>query len=394
MRADSGLYGNSFFESALVDQWVDFSANELEAPRAIWLYPTLGLLDFNQTAYDEAKHDMTAALTILENHLLNNQFLASHQITLADIAIVCALVTPFRDLFSPDYVSKFPNVTRWFNCCVNQPHFVDVIGKIEFAKAEKQANKSGGAGGKKDKKGGEPKEEKGEEKKHEGGGKKKDKKDKQQKGGDEEAPKKDKKEKGGKKQKEEEAPAKAAAPASASDALEDAAEAERIAEAKKRNVLDDLPTSTLVLDDAKRLYFKEKPYYRGFWDEFWGGMWDPAGYCAFYSDYKFNHENQLSFMTGNAIGGFLQRLDKARKYMWGVLNISCKDEDTPPYSISGVWIFRGLDIPAEMKECSDSEYYTWTKLDFSKEADRKVLLDEFQADNLKAGVVIDRRFFK
>jgi elongation factor 1-gamma len=368
----------------LVDQWVDFSANELEAPRAIWYYPTLGLLDFNQTAYDEAKKDVTAAMTILDNHLLANQFLASNQITLADISVVSALVALYRELFAPDYIARFPNVNRWFNYCVNQPHFVDVIGKFEFAKNEKQAVK----GGKKDKKGEKETKEEKEEAPKEGKGKK-DKKQKEEKPAD--APKKEKKEKGGKKQKEEEAPAPAT---SANEALEDQAAAELAAEAKKRNVLDDLPPSKLVLDDAKRLYFKEKPFYKGFWDEFWGNLWDPSGYCVYYSDYKFQTENTLSYMTGNAIGGFLQRLDKARKYMWGVLNISCVNEDTPPYYISGVWIFRGTDIPAEMKDCSDSEYYTWTRLNLDKEADRKVLIDEFQADHLARGEVIDRRFFK
>jgi elongation factor 1-gamma len=363
---------------------MDFSANELEAPRAIWYYPTLGLLDFNQTAYDEAKKDVTAAMTILENHLLNHQFLASNQITLADITVVSALAALYRELFAPDYVAKFPNVTRWFTYCTNQAFFADVIGKVEFAKTEKQAVR----GGKQGKKGGEAKEEKGEEAAPKEGKGKKDKKEKPQK---EEKPEHGgKKEKGGKGGKKE---AEAPAP-SANEALEDALEAERAAEAKRRNVLDELPPSKLVLDDVKRLYFKEKPYYRGFWNEFWGGLWDPAGYCCYYSDYKFQNENVLSFMTGNGVGGFLQRLDKARKYMWGVLNISCVNEDTPPYYITGAWIFRGPDIPAEMKECSDAELYNWTRLDLSKESDRKILMDEFQADNLKHGEVIDRRFFK
>jgi len=380
-----------FFESALVDQWVDFSANELEAPRAIWLYPTLGLLDFNQTAYDEAKKDVTSAMTILDNHLLNNQFLASNQITLADITVVSTLVALYRELFAPDYVARFPNVTRWFTFCTNQSFFTDVIGKVEFAKTEKQAAKGGKSGKQDNKKGGEAKEEKDEEQPQQGKGKK----DKKQKGeekpkAEKEEGKKDKKEKGGGGGKKE----KAAPAASANEALEDAMEAERAAESKRRNVLDDIPPSKLVLDDAKRLYFKEKPYYRGFWDEFWGGLWDPAGYCCYYSDYKFQDENKLSYMTGNGVGGFLQRLDKARKYMWGVLNISCVNEDTPPYYITGAWIFRGTEIPAEMRDCPDAEYYNWTRLDLSKESDRKVLMDEFQADQLKHGEVIDRRFFK
>src|SRR5207253_814315 len=32
LRQDTGLYGQCFFESAEVDQWVDFSAHNLEIP--------------------------------------------------------------------------------------------------------------------------------------------------------------------------------------------------------------------------------------------------------------------------------------------------------------------------------------------------------------------------
>jgi len=64
LRGDSGLYGDSFQDAALVDQWVDFSLNELEPVRHIWLLPVQGILQFNGKAYVEAKKELGDALAV------------------------------------------------------------------------------------------------------------------------------------------------------------------------------------------------------------------------------------------------------------------------------------------------------------------------------------------
>uniref|UniRef100_A0A7N2L1V6 EF-1-gamma C-terminal domain-containing protein n=1 Tax=Quercus lobata TaxID=97700 RepID=A0A7N2L1V6_QUELO len=70
----------------------------------------------------------------------------------------------------------------------------------------------------------------------------------------------------------------------------------------------------MILDDWKRLYSNTKTNFRevaikGFWD-----MYDPEGYSLWLCDYKYNDENTVSFVTLNKVGGFLQRMDLARKY--------------------------------------------------------------------------------
>jgi len=100
-------------------------------------------------------------------------------------------------------------------------------------------------------------------------------------------------------------------------------------------------------------------------------------------------------MTGNAVGGFIQRAEDVRKYGFGVLNIIGKDEDTPPYKIVGSWVFRGQEIPKEMQDCDDCSYYNWTKVDTAKPDVRKRLTALFTADALGPDEnVIDRRYFK
>ena len=53
MRADTNMYGSSFYEAGLVDQWIEFAKNELDLPVGMWIYPILGFIKSN--AANEAK---------------------------------------------------------------------------------------------------------------------------------------------------------------------------------------------------------------------------------------------------------------------------------------------------------------------------------------------------
>ena len=47
MRADTNMYGGSFYEAGLVDQWIEFAKNELDLPVGMWIYPVLGFIESN-----------------------------------------------------------------------------------------------------------------------------------------------------------------------------------------------------------------------------------------------------------------------------------------------------------------------------------------------------------
>jgi len=141
LRGDAPLYGDSFQETALVDQWIDFSLNELEPVRHIWLLPVQGILQFNGKAYGEARKELGDALTVLNTHLRHHTFLVGTHVTIADIAVASALVEPYRELFDANFRKPFEAVNRWFNTIVNQNEVSRVIGKVEFAKQEKRAPK-------------------------------------------------------------------------------------------------------------------------------------------------------------------------------------------------------------------------------------------------------------
>jgi len=359
LRADSGLYGDSFQDAALVDQWIDFSLNEVEPVRHIWLLPVQGILQFNGKAYVEAKKELGDALAVLDNHLLHHTFLVSNHVTIADIAIAAALIEPYRDLFDNNFRKGFLSVNRWFNTIVNQKEGQGVVGKVEFAKQEKRA----------------PKPDKPQGGKPEGGDEKQQKPQQQQ-------------------QKQQQQPAKKEKESKEEPDEESYADPKP----KGKNPLDLLPASSMHLDSVKKLLFSQRPWNPDFFKEFWP-QFDAQGYSIYFASYNYNNENRVYFMTCNLIGGFIQRCDELRRYAMGVMVLAGNDEEAPPFEVSGVWIFRGLEIPHEMKDNPDSEYYTFTRLDNNNADDRTKVETFFFGDEVPAQKggklkVLERRFFK
>jgi len=256
-------------------------------------------------------------------------------------------------------LAAYPNVTRWFTTAINQPEFPKVLGKVEFAKKE-QLYSGSGAGSAADDKAG--------------------KNDK--KGG--------KKEEGSKKEEGKKKEEKPAAPAADPNFDED-----DLKPRKPKSLLESLPPSPMVFDTIKKLAFSTRPILPTFFEQLWP-QFDKAGYSWWTATYKYNDENKVLYMTGNAVGGFLQRSDEVRKWAMGVLNIyGNADEETPPFKISGAWCFRGLEIPLEMKEENpDSEYYEWKKIDIDTEKGKQAIKEQFIGDKLEGLPVLDRRYFK
>ncbi|KAL6074491.1 Elongation factor 1-gamma [Balamuthia mandrillaris] len=311
----SSLYGSNTFEAGLIEQWIDFSANEIELPGAAWLFPILGLVPNNEDATTKAKGDIRKALTTLNQHLNTRTFLVGERITLADIAVSMALYRLYKLVLDAGFRKAFGNVNRWYLTLVNQPQFSSVIGEVVLC--EKMAKAP-------------------------------------------DAPKVEKKVE----PKKQEAPKKAEKPAA-----EAAAPAETKKE-KKANPLDSLPVSKLVLDEWKRQYSNTDTRTEAlpwFWENY-----DPEGYSIYFCDYKYNDECTKLFMTNNLISGFVQRLDPLRKYGFGDVLIFGEE---PKLAVSGCWLFRGTEIPAEMKECDDFATYNWRKADTTNEADRKLIED-------------------
>ncbi|XP_061690285.1 elongation factor 1-gamma isoform X1 [Syngnathoides biaculeatus] len=332
------LRGGTPKASAQVLQWVSFADSEIVPPASTWVFPTLGIMQFNKQATEQAKEDVKKLLAVLNQHLNTRTFLVGERITLADITVACSMLWLYKQVLEPSFRQPYPNVTRWFVTCVNQPQFKTVLGEVKLCEkmAQFDAKKFAEMQPKKE---APPKKEK---------------------AGKDAAKPQEKKEK----KKEEKKPEP--------EEMDDC-DAALAAEPKAKDPFAEMPKSAFIMDEFKRTYSNQDtltvaiPY---FWENF-----DPEGYSIWYAEYKYPLELTEVFKSCNLISGMFQRLDKLRKnafasvLLFGTNNNSC---------ISGIWVFRGQNLAFTLSPDwqIDYESYDWRKLD-PKSEECKTMVKEY-----------------
>ncbi|OCH90125.1 elongation factor 1-gamma [Obba rivulosa] len=317
LAPNSTLLGSSLEDSALVDQWVSFSDSEIGSHTYLVVQLIRGVL----TPYAKPLHTafverQVRSLKTLEQHLATRTFLVGERITLADITLASVLQLAFSFTIDAPLRAQLPNVLRHYNTIVNQPQIKDIFGPTEFC--EKQAQYT------------PPAKEK-----------------KEAKPAAAPAPKAEKKPK-----KEEE------------DEDDDLVPKE---EPKAKNPLDFLPKSTFNLEDWKRAYSNKETRGAGGALEWLYQNYDAEGFSAWRVDFKYNEELTQTFMSSNQIGGFFNRLEASRKYLFGSMGVLGETNNS---IISGALIARGQDIKPVVEVAPDWESYEYKKLDLSNPEDK------------------------
>jgi len=328
------LRGKTAVDMALIQQYVNFADQELLPAVATWVFPTLGLMQYNKQATEKAMEDVKKCLTVLNNVLLTKTFLVGERVTLADISVGCNLLMLYKQVMEPSFRAPFTNVNRWFMTVVNQPEFKKVLGEVKLCEtmAKFDGKKYAELHPKEDKK-----------------GKEKEKTPKDEK------PKQQKPKKGKLPEPEEEE------------------EDDLPKEPKSKDPYAGLPKSSFDMDAFKRTYSNqdtEKVAIPYFWEHF-----NKEDYSIWLAEYMYNDELTLIFMTCNLVGGMFQRLEKLRKTAFASIGIFGKDYDA---SISGIWIFRTQDLAFSLNEdwAIDSPSYKFTKLD-ADNPDHKKIVNEY-----------------
>jgi elongation factor 1-gamma len=313
------LLGSNAFEKATVRQWVEFANIELYRAQPVLIYPLFGWGgEQTKEQHDNSNKTLKENLAILNKHLEGKQYVVGNSLTLADLNLFYGLRSFFQFVFVEDMRKKlFPNITTWFQALAGQEQAVKTFGRTLLCKVPLKA----------------PKHEKKEEKKKE-----------------EPKPK-----------KEETKPKESA----------EGDDDEDKSKKKKQNPLDLLPPSSLVLDDFKKEFLnsQEKPaVLKSFWDKY-----DPQGYSLWWMQYqKLPSEGKILFKTCNSSSFFLQKLDPFRKYSFSAHGVYGVEGN---YEIRGVWMWKGTEIPEEVKEHDNFPYLTIRRLDEKNEADRQLVED-------------------
>ncbi|ETE60028.1 Elongation factor 1-gamma [Ophiophagus hannah] len=330
-------YGTTQEAASQILQWVSFADSDIVPPASTWVFPTLGIMQYNKQATEYAKEEVKRILSLLDSHLKTRTFLVGDRITLADITVVCTLLWLYKQVLEPPFRQQYENVNRWFVTCVNQPQFKAILGDLKLCEkmaqfdakkfAENQPKKESS---KKEK---TPKEEKKAEKKEEK-----------------------------KPEPEEEL---------------DECEQALAAEPKSKDPFAHLPKSPFIMDEFKRKYSNEdtlKVALPHFWEHF-----DKDGWSIWYAEYRFPEELAQTFMSCNLIteniGSPAATLRVSGEAIPSILPASlCPSPLGATSETTEGFLRPGLSPDWQV----DYESYTWRKLEPESE-ECKTLVKEYFA---------------
>ena len=401
----SALLGQNALEKAKIMQWVEFANCEIMRCNRSIIYPVLGWDNLNKDVYNRESNKLKDYLKLLEKELENKEYIAGNQITMADVALFAKLrFLMMFHLAEPMRKKLCPKTNAWFEKIMNSTEARKAYGRTvlctiplkpfdgkvnkkdkenkneeEKVKENKKDNKENtNKNEKKDKKGKKDKQDDKKEKNN----KKDDKKDKNNK--------KDKKDKKENTKKPESKPEEKVEEPYVPSILElNRFNLKQI----ENNPLDALPSSKFDLEKFKKEITNStdrKTSLANFWKEF-----DSEGYSLWYIEYN-NDPNECItlFRTCVIKGDIFEQLKYFRKYCFGVLGAYGGDGD---YKIKGCMLWRGNDIPEEVKTIHCFKKMTFKKLDAKQEKDQE-LVNEYwtkidEKEKLSGLPVADARYF-
>ncbi|CCM01656.1 uncharacterized protein FIBRA_03718 [Fibroporia radiculosa] len=317
LAPNSTLLGSNPKEAALIDQWAAFTDTELNAPgRIIWQLLTNVITPYTKPVHTTMVERVQRALDTVEQHLATRTFLVTERITLADITLASVVQRQFTFCIDAPMRAKLPNLLRHFETVANQPSIKEAFGEIVYC--DKATQYTPPAKEKKEPKPAAPL-----------------------------APKAEKKPKAKEVDEEED------------DLVPE--------EPKAKNPLDSLPKSTFNLEDWKRAYSNKDTRGAGGSLEWFYENFDAEGFSIWRVDFKYNSELTQTFMSSNQIGGFFNRLEASRKYLFGSMGVLGQTNDS---IITGALIARGQDIKLSVEAAPDWESYEYKKIDLSDAAQK------------------------
>ena len=375
----SPLLGQNDLEKAKIIQWTEFANHEIMKCNRSIIYPVLEWDCLNKEEYNRDSNKLKEYLKLIENELGKNEYIVGNKLTLADVALFAKL--RFLMMFHlPDQMRKklFPKTTTWFEKIMNSNEARKAYGRTVLCTTplkpfDGKMNKKNNENKNKEEK---VKENEQDKKEKPNKNDKKDKKGKKDKQNDKKENKNDKKgNQNNKKDKKENAKKEEPKPEIKKEEpyVPSILETNRFNLKKiENNPLDSLPPSKFDLEKFKKELIdsnEKKDSLTNFWKEF-----DPEGYSLWYIEYNNEPNECITLFRACVIkGDILEQLKYFKKYCFGVLGAYGGDGE---YKIKGCMLWRGNDIPEEIKSIHCFKKMTFKKLDSKNEKDQE-LINEF-----------------
>jgi elongation factor 1-gamma len=350
------LLGENIFEKCKIIQWIEFANNEIFKCNKNIIYPIFGWNNLNKEDYNKDNNKIKEYLKIIEKELENKEYIIGNKISIADIKLFSSL-RYLMILYLPEQMRNklYPKINKWYEKIMNTSEAINAYGRTILCKnsikpyngiinknIEKIDNN-----------------------------KKKDKKDKKEN---------NQKNKEIKKEKEPYIPSILELPRYNIKPIEN-------------NILDLLPESKFDLDKFKIEFLKNNNKKNGmkyFWKNY-----DPDGYSLWFIEYN-NDINECITLFRTCIikGNILEQLKYFKKYCFGVLGVYGNDSD---YKIRGCLLWKGNEIPEEIKNIDCYNKLNIRKLDYNQKKDQQLVHDYWTKIGEKEKVfkkpAIDTRYF-
>ena len=350
------LLGENIFEKCKIIQWIEFANNEIFKCNKNIIYPIFGWNNLNKEDYNKDNNKIKEYLKIIEKELENKEYIIGNKISIADIKLFSSL-RYLMILYLPEQMRNklYPKINKWYEKIMNTSEAINAYGRTILCKnIIKPYNGIINKNIKKIE-----------------NNQKKDKKDKKEN---------IQKNKEIKKEKEPYIPSILELPRYNIKPIEN-------------NILDLLPESKFDLDKFKIEFLKNNNKKNGmkyFWKNY-----DPDGYSLWFIEYN-NDINECITLFRTCIikGNILEQLKYFKKYCFGVLGVYGNDSD---YKIRGCLLWRGNEIPEEIKNIDCYNKLNIRKLDYNQKKDQQLVHDYWTKIGEKEKVfkkpAIDTRYF-
>lgn len=112
--AQSPLYSGTPEMLAEIDSWLEIIQTQIEPAVCNWVYPYFGLAPIDPKLQDKSAREATKHLKAIDKLLKRHKYLCGDELTIADIALVSALVYPFRMVIDENQRKSIRSVVELF----------------------------------------------------------------------------------------------------------------------------------------------------------------------------------------------------------------------------------------------------------------------------------------